>query len=88
MPLKRKHRILTTGPPGKFPAHFLIELFVFLLLSYMRCLYILEIKPLLVASLAYIFSESVGCLLILLMVFFAVQKFNKFKYVSFVYFCF
>ena len=56
MPLKRKHGVLTTGPPGKFPAHFLVELFVFLLLSYMRCLYTLEIKPLLVALFANIFS--------------------------------
>ena len=55
-------------------AHFLIELFVFLLLSCTRCLYILEIKPLLVASFANIFSHSVGCLLILFMVSFAVQK--------------
>ena len=46
-------------------AHFLIELFGFLLLSCMSCLYILEIKPLLVASFATIFSHSTGCLLFL-----------------------
>ena len=40
----------------------------------MSCLYILEIKPLLVASFANIFSRSVGCLFILFMVSFAVQK--------------
>ena len=40
----------------------------------MSCLYILEIKPTLVASFANIFSHSVGCLFILLMVSFAVQK--------------
>ena len=34
------------------------------LLSCMSCLYILEIKPLLVASFANIFSHSVGCLFI------------------------
>uniref|UniRef100_A0A8W4F6L6 Uncharacterized protein n=1 Tax=Sus scrofa TaxID=9823 RepID=A0A8W4F6L6_PIG len=44
-------------------AHFSIELFVFLLLSSMSYLYILEIKPLLVALFAAIFSHSVGCLL-------------------------
>ena len=55
-------------------AHFLIRLFVFLLLSCMSCLYILELKPLLVASLANIFSHYVGCLFILFMVSFAVQK--------------
>uniref|UniRef100_A0A8D0VIZ6 Uncharacterized protein n=1 Tax=Sus scrofa TaxID=9823 RepID=A0A8D0VIZ6_PIG len=55
-------------------AHFLIGLFV-LLLSCMSCLYILEIKPLLVASFAKIFSHSVGCLFIFLMVSFAMQKF-------------
>ena len=40
----------------------------------MSCLYILEIKPSLVALFAKIFSHSVGCLFICLMVFFAVQK--------------
>ena len=37
-------------------------------------LYILEIKPLSVTSLANIFAHSVGCLFILFMVSFAVQK--------------
>ena len=55
-------------------AHFLIGLFVFSLLNCMSCLYILEIKPLLVASFANTFSQSIGCLFILLMVSFAVQK--------------
>ena len=55
-------------------AHFLIGLFVFLLLSCMSCLYILEIKLLLVASFANIFSHPVGCLFILFMVSFALQK--------------
>ena len=55
-------------------AHFLIGLFVFLILSCMSSLYILEINPLLVASFANIFLCSVGCLFILFMVFFAVQK--------------
>ena len=56
-----------------FP-HFLIGLFVFLALSCMSCLYILEINPLSVVSFAIIFSYSEGCLFTLLMVFFAVQK--------------
>ena len=55
-------------------AHFLIRFFVFLLLSYMSCLYILEIKPLSVASFANIFSHSEAFLFVLLMVSFAVQK--------------
>ena len=55
-------------------AHFLIGLFVFLILSCMSCLYILEINLLLVASFANIFSHSVGCLFVLFMVSFAVQK--------------
>ncbi len=38
----------------------------------MRCLYILEIKALSVASFANIFSQSVGCLSFLFMVSFAV----------------
>ena len=52
-------------------AHFLIGLFVSLLLS---CLYILKIKPLSVALFANIFSHSVGCICILFMFSFAVQK--------------
>ena len=59
-------------------AHFLIGLFVFLLLSCMNCLYILEINPLSVASFANIFSHSEGCLFILFMVSFAVQKILSF----------
>ena len=55
-------------------AQFSIQLFGFLLLSYMSCLYILEIKALSVTLLANIFSHSVGCLFILFMVSFAVQK--------------
>ena len=42
--------------------HFLIGLFVVLLLSYMSCLHILEIDPLSVASFANIFSHSESCL--------------------------
>ena len=43
-------------------SHSLIGLFVFLVLSCMSCLYILEINPLSVVSLAIIFSHSEGCL--------------------------
>ena len=56
-----------------FP-HFLIGLFVFLVLSCMSCLYILEINPLLVVSFAITFSHSEVCLFTLLTVSFAVQK--------------
>ena len=52
----------------------LTGLFVFLVLSCMHCLYILEINPLSVVSFAIIFSHSEGCLFTLLMVFFSVQK--------------
>ena len=55
-------------------AHFLIGSFGFLLLSCMSCLYILEIKPFLVTSFANIFPLSIGCLFVLFMVSFAVQK--------------
>ena len=55
-------------------AHFLIGLFIFLVLSYMSCLYILEINSLSVVSFAIIFSHSEGCLLTLLIVSFVVQK--------------
>ena len=43
-------------------SHFLIGLFVFLALSCMSCLYILEIYPLSVVSFAIIFSHFEGCL--------------------------
>ena len=55
-------------------SHFLIGLFVFLVLSCMSCLYILEINHLSVVSFAIIFSHSEGCLFTLLIVSFAVQK--------------
>ena len=55
-------------------AHFSIGWFVFLVLNFRSCSYILEIKPLLVASFANIFSWSVGCLFILFTVSSAVQK--------------
>ena len=53
---------------------FLIGLFVFLILSCMSCLYILEINPLPVVSFTIIFSHSEGCLFTLLVVSFAMQK--------------
>ena len=55
-------------------SHFLIGLFVFLVLNCMSCLYILEINPLSVVSLAIIFSHSEGWLFTLLIISFAVQK--------------
>ena len=55
-------------------AHFFIGLFVVLILSCMRCLYILEISPLSVASFANIFSHSETCLFVLFMFSFALQK--------------
>ena len=54
--------------------HILIGLFVFLVLSCMSCLYILEINPLSVVSFCIIFSHFEGCLSTLLIVSFAVQK--------------
>ena len=55
-------------------SHFLIEFFVFLVLSCMSCLYILEINPLSVVSFSIVFSHSEGCLFTLLTVSFAVQE--------------
>ena len=59
-------------------AHFWVGLFVFLILSCMSCLYILEIHPLSVDLFANIFSHSEGWLFILFMVSFAVQKLLSF----------
>ena len=58
----------------RYFSQFLIGLFVFPVLSCMSCLYILEINPLSVVSFAVIFSHSEGCLYILFIVSFAVQK--------------
>ena len=69
-------------------SHFLIGLFVFLVLSCMSCLYTLEINPLSVVSFAIIFSHSEGCLFTLLIVSFALQKFFKFNCVPLVHSCF
>ena len=55
-------------------SHFLIGLFVFLVLNGRSCLYSSEINPLSVVSFAIIFSHSEGFLFILLIVSFAVQK--------------
>ena len=55
-------------------AHFSIGLFVFFVAELYGYLYILETKPLSVASVADIVSHSIGCLLILLMASFDVQK--------------
>ena len=54
-------------------SHFLIG-FVFLALSCMSCLYILESNSLSVVSFAIIFSHSEDCLFTLFVVSFAVQK--------------
>ena len=55
-------------------SYFLTGLFAFLVFSCMSCLYILEINPLSVVSLAIIFSHSEGFLFTLLIVSFAMQK--------------
>ena len=44
----------------------------------MSCLYILEINPLMVALFANIFSHPLGCLFVLFIVSFAVQKLLSF----------
>ena len=55
-------------------AYFLIRSFIFMVLSYMSWLYILEINSLSVALFAIIFSHSEGYLFTLLIVSFLVQK--------------
>ena len=69
-------------------SHCLIGLFVFLALSWTRCLYILKINPLSVVSFAIFFSHFEGFLFTLLIVFFSVQNLLKFNQVPLVYFCF
>ena len=67
-------------------AHFLIGLFIFLVLSCMNCLYILELNSLSV-SFAVIVFHSEGCLSTLLIVSFFVQKLISLPR-SHLYFCF
>uniref|UniRef100_A0A8D1JQA4 Uncharacterized protein n=1 Tax=Sus scrofa TaxID=9823 RepID=A0A8D1JQA4_PIG len=55
-------------------ACFSIGLLAFLLLSCINCLYILEIKPLSVASIETIFSHSESYLFVFFLVSFAVQN--------------
>ena len=61
------HSMRLFGEMSRSLAPFLIELFVFLLLSFMSSLYILDDSPLSdPLSFASIFSQSGSCLLILL----------------------
>uniref|UniRef100_A0A8D0QUJ8 Uncharacterized protein n=1 Tax=Sus scrofa TaxID=9823 RepID=A0A8D0QUJ8_PIG len=60
--------------PFRSFAHLCIGLLAFLLLRWINCLYILEIKPLSVASFETIFSHSISCLFVFFLVSFAVQK--------------
>ena len=54
--------------------YFFIGLFVFLTLSCISCLYVLEINSLSLVSFAIIFSSSEGCLFTLLIISFLKQK--------------
>ena len=63
----------------RYSAHFWIGLYVFLILSCMSCLYILEITPLSIDSFASIFSHSEGLSFHLVIVSFAVQKLLSFS---------
>jgi len=69
-------------------SHFLIGLFVFLALSCVSCLCILEINPLSVVLFAIIFSHSEGYVFHLAYGFLCCVKAFKFNQVPLVYFCF
>ena len=69
-------------------SHFLIGLFVFLVLSCMSCLYILEINLLSVVSFAIIFLPFWGLSFHLAYSFLCCAKAFKFNQVSLVYICF
>ena len=56
-------------------AHFSIKLFVFLILSCLSCLHILNINPLSLISFANILSHSIGCPFVSSVVSSAVQRF-------------
>ena len=74
--------------PLRSSAHFLISFFVFLILSCMKCLYILEINPLSIASFAFTFSHSECCPFILFMVSFDMQNFLSLIRSYFIFVCF
>ena len=65
-------------------AHFLVGLFVFLVLSCISCLYIFEVNPLSVVSFAIVFSHSKGDLFTLFSFLYCTKVF-KFHQVQFVY---
>ena len=60
--------------PCRSFSHFLIGVFVSLILRCMSCFYALDINLLSVVSFAIIFSHSEGCLFSLIIVSFAMQK--------------
>ena len=68
------HLYVFFGEMSIYVFFLLFDWVVFLVLSCMSCLYILEINPLSVISFAITFSHSEGCLFTLLRVSFAVQK--------------
>ena len=74
----------------KSSSYFLIELFVFMRLSCISCLNILEITLCQLLHLQMIFSHSEGCLFILFMVSFSVKKLLSLirSFYLFIYFCF
>ena len=69
-------------------AHFVIGLFIFLVLSCMSCLYIFKINSLSAASFAIIFSHSESCLFTLFYSVLHSVKAFKFNYVNFFIFAF
>ena len=69
-------------------AHFLIGSCIFMVLSYMSCLYILEINSLKIVSFAIIFSHSESCLFTLFYSVLHSVKAFKFNYVNFFIFAF
>ena len=60
---------------SRYPGHFFIGLFEFSDIELHECLYVLEINPSSVASFVHLFSHSEGCLFVMFMVSFAMQKF-------------
>ena len=69
-------------------SHFLIGLFVFLVLSCVSCLDVLEINPLSVSFICYYFMPSWGLSFHLAYSFLCCAKVFKFNQVPLVYFCF
>ena len=68
--------------------HFLIGLFVFLILRHMSCLKIMGVNPLLITLFANIFSHSLSCVCVFVLFVVSFTVTNLLSWILFIHFCF